>query len=197
VVRSNVTPQHLEQLAAALSAAPSEVGLAPLEGEDVSGVRVLRGGRRPGPSIGPQAEDRERTSAHMTVPDAERPLTAGERVLLGIVSVVLGIGLPVGWLLLAASNTEGANEVEAALVPAVGGVAVSYGLLTAIGAAVTARLNARSRGRRMRQVWERGMSEWQPPAWTYHRLEEALIGAALISILVLLATFLASGAFAG
>jgi hypothetical protein len=203
VIRSNVTPEHLAELALPLGADPAALGAVPFElgvngGDPLSGVRVSRGGERTVAieGSGSGGAERERTSTERTVPDAERPLTAGERVLLVIVSVLLGLGLPAGWLLLAGSKTEGANELEAALVPAVGGVALSYAVLAVIGAAVTARLTARSRSRRMRQVWEIGSTEWQPPAWTYHRLEEVLIGAALISIVVLVATFLASGALA-
>lgn len=191
-IRSNVTEEHLAQIAEVLSAEPSSVGLAPLDAEGMSGARVLVGGSRPG---GAQTEERERSSANMTVPDAERPLSPGERALLILVSIVTGVGLPIVWMLLFLSTVEGADRAEQALVPAVGGVAVSYALLTMVGAAVTARLTARSRARRMRPVWELGSTEWQPPAWTYHRLEEVLIGSALISIVVCVATFLAIGGF--
>jgi hypothetical protein len=45
----------------------------------------------------------------------------------------------------------------------------------------------------MRTPWERGLTEWQPTAWTYHQFEEILIGAALISILVCVALFVTVG----
>jgi hypothetical protein len=49
----------------------------------------------------------------------------------------------------------------------------------------------------MRAPWEHGITEWQPPAWTYHRFEEVLIGAALVSIFVCIILFVAIGGFGG
>jgi hypothetical protein len=40
-----------------------------------------------------------------------------------------------------------------------------------------------------------GATEWQPLAWTYHMLEDILIGAAIVSIVVCTALFLAIGGF--
>lgn len=53
------------------------------------------------------------------------------------------------------------------------------------------------RGRRAPGPWERGLTEWQPPAWTYHRFEEVLIGAALVSVVVCMALFVTIGGFTG
>ena len=43
-----------------------------------------------------------------------------------------------------------------------------------------------------------GLTEWQPPAWTYHMLEDILIGAAVASASpVCTALFLIMGGFTG
>jgi hypothetical protein len=42
-----------------------------------------------------------------------------------------------------------------------------------------------------------GLTEWQPLAWTYHMLEDILIGAAIVSILACLVLFLVMGGFGG
>jgi hypothetical protein len=79
----------------------------------------------------------------------------------------------------------------------VGAVAGTYVVLAGIAALVAGRAKRRSRDRRMRQPWERGLTEWQPTAWTYHRLEEVLIGAALVSLVVCMVLFVTVGGFSG
>ena len=41
------------------------------------------------------------------------------------------------------------------------------------------------------------MTEWQPIAWTYHMLEDILIGAAIVSIAVCTVLFVVMGGFTG
>jgi hypothetical protein len=68
--------------------------------------------------------------------------------------------------------------------------------LALVAAIAAARFRGRSRARRMRAAWERGLTEWQPIAWTYHMLEDILIGAALVSMVVCTVLFLMFGGFA-
>jgi hypothetical protein len=49
----------------------------------------------------------------------------------------------------------------------------------------------------MRGAWEMGATEWQPFAWTYHMLEEILVGAAIVSIVAYTLLFLLMGGFTG
>ena len=51
--------------------------------------------------------------------------------------------------------------------------------------------------RRMREPWIRGKDEWQPTGWTYHRLEEVLVGAAFASAITCLVLLMTVGGFLG
>ena len=51
--------------------------------------------------------------------------------------------------------------------------------------------------RRMRLPWVRGSGEVQPVGWTYHRLEEILIGSALVSAVVCIVLWMTVGGFLG
>jgi len=77
------------------------------------------------------------------------------------------------------------------------GVAAFY-LLFAFGVSrVSAGVRDRSRDRRMREPWARGSGEVQPVGWTYHRLEEILVGAALVSALICVVLLMTIGGFLG
>jgi hypothetical protein len=49
----------------------------------------------------------------------------------------------------------------------------------------------------MREPWARGSGEWQPAGWTYHRVEEILVGAALVSAVTCIVLLLTIGGFLG
>jgi hypothetical protein len=62
---------------------------------------------------------------------------------------------------------------------------------------ISARRRAQSHERRMRRPWARGSGEVYPRGWTYHRLEEILMGAALVSALVCVVLWMTIGGFLG
>jgi hypothetical protein len=49
----------------------------------------------------------------------------------------------------------------------------------------------------MRLPWVRGSGEVQPEGWTYHRLEEIVVGAALVSAAICLVLLMTLGGFLG
>ena len=49
----------------------------------------------------------------------------------------------------------------------------------------------------MREPWARGSDEWQPSGWTYHRLEEILVGAALAGAITCVVLLVTVGGFLG
>ena len=49
----------------------------------------------------------------------------------------------------------------------------------------------------MRLPWVRGSDEVQPAGWTYHRVEEILVGAALISAVTCVVLLMTVGGFLG
>jgi len=110
---------------------------------------------------------------------------------------LIGIGLPIGLLLLASAHNGSTHDSTPALNIVILGVATVYLLLTLGVARISARVRARSRTRRMREPWARGSDEVQPRGWTYHRLEEILVGAALVSALTCVALLMTIGGFFG
>lgn len=130
--------------------------------------------------------------------DSDEPRTRRIRVaLLLLASAAIGVGIPLGWIWIAGPEKDTPEHAGAALGPALGGIAGSYVLLTMLVSVVSGRSRARSRGRRMRGPWARGLTEWQPSGWTYHLLEEILIGAALISSATCVILLFTVGGFAG
>ena len=83
-------------------------------------------------------------------------------------------------------DTEGPSGATPALNVVIVSVAAAYLALTVVVSRVSAKHRAQSTERRMRLPWVRGSGEVQPTGWTYHRLEEVLIGAALVSALICL-----------
>ena len=90
---------------------------------------------------------------------------------------MIGVGVPLGWVLIVHPSE---NDP--------GGSGSGF---------VSARSRAGSSARRMRAPWEHGATEWQPQGWTYHRLEEVLIAAALVSVVICMVLFLTIGGFTG
>ena len=119
------------------------------------------------------------------------------RPLVYIAGIAIGVGLPIGALLLAAPHDHAARGATTTLNVVVVGVAVAYLLLALLVSRVSARVRSRSRMRRMREPWARGMDEWQPSGWTYHRLEEILVGAALASAITCIVLLMTIGGFLG
>ena len=98
-------------------------------------------------------------------------------------------------LLVMGLDLDGPANSGPAFVGGIGLVALTYIVLAITGSFVSGRVLAQSRSRRMRPPWERGSTEWQPPAWTYHIVEDILIGAAVFSAVVSLVLFLTVGGF--
>jgi hypothetical protein len=204
VIRSPVTAEHLEQFAAVLGAEAAAVDrVSELDSElGVGDVRVIHPSSVPaghedaGRELGGQRFAAGRARAGI-VPDADVPPTRGARALQALVSALLGIGIPVGWLAAIGADNEAIGGAGSGFIVSVGAVVASYVLLTLVASVASGRVRARSRARRMRTPWERGATEWQPTAWTYHMFEEVLIGAALVSLLTCMVLFVTVGGFTG
>jgi DNA primase catalytic core, N-terminal domain len=199
VIRSPVTSEHVEQIALALGVPPAAVTLDRPDGRPGVVVRPSRGPERerdPQP-LGAEAEGQERvrTSDSQLRPDPIRTRSPAERVFLQVARGVLGIGIPLAWLAIVRPDPDAPGGPDTAFVAAIGGVAATYVILAIVAAIAAGRIRARSRARRMRGPWEMGLTEWQPLAWTYHMLDEILIGAAIVSIVVCTVLFLAIGGF--
>jgi hypothetical protein len=110
---------------------------------------------------------------------------------------IIGIGIPIGLLILAAPHNEAARGSTPTLNLVIGGVAATYLVLALAVARISAGVRQRSKARRMREPWARGSGEWQPAGWTYHRVEEILVGAALVSAVTCIVLLLTIGGFLG
>src|SRR5439155_5733020 len=99
------------------------------------------------------------------------------RPFVYLAGAFVGIGIPIGLLLVAAPHNEATRGSTPTLNLVIIGVAAAYLLLALVVSRISARVRARSRTRRMREPWARGSGEWQPAGWTYHRLEEILVVA--------------------
>jgi hypothetical protein len=208
VIQSPITREHLAQLADALGTDSRELHLARLDGrlgvvavpeiaevgKDAFAERSIPAGfglinsRRATGRVPPPA-----------VADADyrlEPLSS-TRAIVYVVGVIVGVGIPIGGLLAAeAQGNEGAGPTEALNLVIVG-VAGAYAVLTLIVARISARVRAQSTERRMRLPWVRGSDEVQPAGWTYHRVEEILVGAALISAVTCVVLLMTVGGFLG
>jgi hypothetical protein len=141
------------------------------------------------------AGETKRDWAGMIRPDPIRRRTPRQRLRLMVARLVLGALIPLACLLATGLDLDGPGASGPAFVGGVAAVAVTYILLTIAGSLVSGRVRASSRARRMRPPWARGATEWQPPAWTYHIVEEVLIGAAVFSAVFCFALFLTIGGF--
>lgn len=108
---------------------------------------------------------------------------------------LIGFGVPIALLLIAGPEGDGTGD-SAALNIVIVGVATTYLLLAVAVARVSARAG-QPHSRRMRLPWVRGSGEVQPEGWTYHRLEEIVVGAALVSAAICLVLLMTAGGFLG
>jgi hypothetical protein len=134
-----------------------------------------------------------RSSEAAIAPDVKQELTTGGHVVLWVLRAALGLGIPLGWMAVTSPSSD--DPASSPFVIGVGGVALTYLVLTVVASVISGRIRARSRARRMRGPWQRGATEWEPPAWTYHLFEEVLVGAAMISVVVCLVLFVTIGGF--
>ena len=206
VVQSPITQEHLAQLAAELPVEPGEVGLLRQPGRGKGAADVLIVG--PHSELGEGAffldeDDQGAVLAADRAPGAadsaepEPGTTWRSRILQGLGSAVIGFGVPLGWFLVVRPSGDDPGGPTTGFGATVIGVVATYLLLGVIVAFVSARTHRRSTERRMRAPWEHGATEWQPRAWTYHQLEEVLIAAALLSIVVCVVMFVTIGGFGG
>ena len=204
VVQSPITRAHLEQLAAELRLEIGELGLARQRGRG----KGAGGDHLVGPigELGEGAfrlEDRGsaavgasgRAGSTEAADRGER--TRRARVLQALASALIGLGVPLGWFAVTSPSEGDPGGAAASFGPTLLGVALTYVALGIAVSAVSARASRRSSERRMRAPWQHGATEWQPLAWTYHRFEEVLIAAALVSIVACVVLFVALSGFAG
>jgi hypothetical protein len=207
VIRSPITREHLELLADTLGVELGEMMLdrehrGPKGGTGTRAVRgdrtegLDRSGLEPADRERPRVNPAQRQSDAAIVADPERELGAAGHILLNLLRAAIGIGVPVAWVLALDPSDDAPHAATTGFVKALGGVALTYVALVIVASLISARVRARSRARRMRGAWERGATEWQPPAWTYHLFEEVLIGAAIVSVVVCTVLFVAVGGFA-
>jgi hypothetical protein len=206
VMGSPITRRHLAQFAAALG---------------VSDVHLARHGVRTGVLVVPDDADvTEDAFALPAIPagfslidtprgpgrgvPAERSAIAEPdydpapaRTVVYLTGTLVGVGIPIGLLLIAGPHNEPAKGSAPTLNLVIAGVAAAYLLLMLIVSRISARVRERSRARRMREPWARGSGEWQPSGWTYHRLEEILVGAALASAITCVVLLMTIGGFLG
>jgi hypothetical protein len=120
-----------------------------------------------------------------------RRRSARQAVIVLAGGAVLGAGIPFAWFMIGASAKWENAERYAALIM---GSTASYLLLAAVVTVVVARLGARATRRQANLPWDRSLTEWRDvPGEFDHVLEEMLITAAAIAVLVCLALFLAVG----
>jgi hypothetical protein len=108
---------------------------------------------------------------------------------------LIGFGVPIAMLLIAGPEGDGTGD-SGALNIVIVGVATTYLLLAIAVARVSARAD-QPHSRRMRLPWVRGSGEVQPEGWTYHRLEEIVVGAALVSAAICIVLLMTVGGFLG
>lgn len=208
VIQSPITADHLAVLARPLGVAARELSVVRNRGLDAVLVQPPDGELEPeafGPRERPYgsapiaatirsdwAGEPESSDVYV---DDEEPQGARGVVYLG--GILIGAGIPLGTLLLVAPDTEAPSGATPALNVVIVAVAAAYLVLTVVVSRVSAKQQAQSTGRRMRLPWVRGSGEVQPIGWTHHRLEEVLIGAALVSALICLVLWMTIGGFLG
>lgn len=140
-------------------------------------------------------EGRARTAVQ---PPAEMAdLVVPTRPWVFIAGGLIGFGVPIGLLLIASPSEDEVGGATAALNIMIVGVASVYLLLAVSVSRVSARARAGSEAHRMRLPWIRGSGEVQPAGWTYHRLEEIIVGAALVSAAICIVLLMTIGGFLG
>ena len=208
VIQSPITGEHLSVLSRPLGAAPRELSVIRNRGLDAVLVQPPGGEVEP-EAFGPPERPYGLAPIAATIPsdwagqlessDAvvakEEPGRARAIVYAG--GILIGAGIPLATLLLIAPDTGGPSGATPALNVVILAVAASYLALTVVVSRVSAKRRVDSTERRMRLPWARGSGEVQPRGWTYHRLEEILIGAALVSALVCVTLWMTIGGFLG
>lgn len=193
-VRSEFSAEHVAILALALGLPAEEVEVGCDDVDEMHGFAVQpRTAGASGPGAEPIVEAARRLHVGRMTPgrikaDPIRYRSPLSTFLLQVARVLTGIAVPLAWL--AVFHPErGTPKGGTAFVGAVACVPATYVLLTLLSSWVSGRVRLRSRARRMRSPWEYGSTEWQPPAWTYHLVEDILIGAAPVSFLVCIGLF--------
>ncbi len=212
--QSPLTAEHLRMIAAEISVSPDElralrlaggkgaksITLVGLDGELQDEVPELRSARaapvpaKPAEMIVSENRNPEPAPAEW---DQAEPPTPWQRVVRVLAAGLVGVGLPLLWLALIKPGNEAGGDRGVAFGLVALGVGASFGVLALVAARVSARARARSAERRMRAPYLHGSTEWQPPAWTYHRIEDLLIGAAVVSMVILFALFMTIGGYTG
>jgi hypothetical protein len=203
VIQSPITRRHLVQLADALGVGSRDLHLVRRDGrlgvvavpevadvaDDAFAERSLPAGFSLINSRRPTGRGAPAAVANAEPGDGSPPAT---RAIVYVGGATIGVGIPIGTLLVA----DAQNATEALNIVIVG-VAGAYVLLTLIVARISAGVRAQSTERRMRFPWARGGDEVQQAGWTYHRLEEVLVGAALISAITCVVLLMTVGGFLG
>ena len=202
VVQSPVTYEHLGQLAPELGGSADELGLLRERGREEGSADILVVGPRAELGEGAFTLDNGDDAVLEEASGAQRAAAAPDasaswhaRLIKWLGAALIGLGVPLFFFALVHPSKDDPGGPTTGFGAAViGVVAVYVGLALFVGF-VSARADRKSTSRRMRAPWMTGAGEWQPSAWTYHQLEEVLIGAACLSIPVLLVLFVAIGGF--
>lgn len=208
VVQSPITRVHTARLAAAMGC--GRVALARRDG--LLGVVAARAGE----AVAEEAFASRKTPNGFALihehrkprpPKPSRPVVPADpastrrrpptRLAVYFAGGIVGAGLPFGLLSLAGRGDTTVGGRASALNLTILGLAAFYALLAFGVARFSARTRAGEGTRRMRLPWVRGSGEVQPSGWTYHGLEDALVGAALVSIFILFALLFTVGGFFG
>jgi hypothetical protein len=208
VIHSPITRRHMAQLASALGTGAGDLHTARQDG------RLGVVAKPAGADVDDHAFAAPTTPTGFMLIDSRRPAKGGEpaepsvaqgldevptpaRPFVYLAGAFVGIGIPIGLLLLAAPHNEATRGSTSTLNLVIIGVTAAYLLLALVVSRISARVRARSRTRRMREPWARGSGEWQPAGWTYHRLEEILVVAALASAVTCIVLLMTIGGFLG
>jgi hypothetical protein len=199
VIRSPITGRHAAQLAAELGVPADAVRLERRDGITGALLTPLPASSPEAQSLGAEEanQDRVRASDSQIRPDPIKRRSPRARAFVQLARAALGVGIPLTWVAIVQPDPHAPGGAAAAFVVAAGAVAATYVMLALLAGIAAGRFRTRSRARRMRAVWERGLTEWQPIAWTYHMFEDILVGATLVSIVVCTALFVMIGGFTG
>jgi hypothetical protein len=208
VIQSPITREHLAQLAGALGVRSRDLHLARRDGRlgvvavpEIAAVPSDAFAERSVPAgfsmINARRPAGRDVPATLTDADYRLEPPPPTRGIVYLVGGIVGVGIPIGALLATQTRNDGANGPTEALNLVIVGVAAAYVTLALIVGRISARARAQSTGRRMRLPWVRGGDEVQPVGWTYNRIEEILVGAALISAITCVVLLMTVGGFLG
>ena len=205
VVQSPITRTHTAQLASALAVGSVEFArrdgylgvVAAPAGEEVRDEAFASRSVPSGFALidSSQKEGRIRTAV---APAADLDdLVVPTRPWVYLAGAVIGFGVPIVLLLIASPSEDETGGATAALNIVIVGVASVYLILAVIASRVSGRARAGTETRRMRLPWLQGSGEFQPAGWTYHQLEEIIVGAALLSATICIVLLMTIGGFLG